>query len=241
MSFLNNGNANSRMAPKGPPNDARGARPERDATDSPFGSDLLHDTEPESMPRVASPYATERPPAFGAPPAAPNSGPTPAEKCTNVIAAGAKWQGTLNVEDSVRIDGTFTGEIDAKGTLHVAEGAQVDAKVRASYVVISGEFRGEIRCEQRVDLMPRSRVSGEVITKILSVHEGATLDGNVKMSNGTDIDARRTAARIGRTNGAEASEAAVAASAERRAERVPSVPNGVSGANGRNGSTPSDI
>lgn len=237
MSFLNNNNANPRMAPKGPPNEARNARPDRDATDSPFGTDLLHEPEPETaLPRPMTAYAAERPPAFGTPAPTASSGPTPAEKCTNVIAAGAKWQGNLNVEDSVRIDGTFSGEIDAKGTLHVAEGAQVDAKVRASYVVISGEFRGEIRCEQRVDLMPRSRVNGEVITKILSVHEGATLDGSVKMSG--DIESRRAAARVGRVNGTDASEAAIAASAERRADRIASMPNG---SNGRNGNTPSEI
>ena len=156
--------------------------------------------------------------AFGA------SGPTPPDKCTNVIASGAKWQGTLTVEDSVRIDGTFSGEIEAKGTVHVADGAQVDAKVRAAYVVISGEFRGEIRCDQRTELLPRSRVTGEVITKVLSVHEGATLDGKVQMSG--NLESERRPARIGR-NGVEAEPASAA---ERRAERVA---NGVSAGRSR--------
>jgi len=117
-------------------------------------------------------------------PSAPSSsaGPTPPDRCANVIAAGAKWQGTLNVDDSVRIEGQFSGEVRAKGTVHVSEGAQVDAKIRALFVVVSGNVRGEIRCEQRVDLLPRSRVNGQVITKVLSVHEGAVLDGSVQMS-----------------------------------------------------------
>ena len=110
------------------------------------------------------------------------SGPTPPDRCANVIAQGAKWQGTLNVDDSVRIEGQFSGEVRAKGTVHVSEGAQVDAKIRALFVVVSGNVRGEIRCEQRVDLLPRSRVNGQVITKVLSVHEGAILDGSVQMT-----------------------------------------------------------
>ena len=217
MSFLNN--ANARVSQKNQPSD-RGGR--SDAPESAFGADLLQ-SSPESdtsAARVTSPYSSDRPPSFAAP--ATSSGPTPPEKCTNILAAGAKWNGTLSVEDSVRIDGQFTGEVDAKGTIHVAEGAQVDAKVRASYVVVSGEFRGEIRCDERTELMPRSRVTAEVMTKVLSVHEGATWDGSVKMSGGADFDRGRSAARLSRLTGTEAADVATAASAERRAERVAS-------------------
>jgi cytoskeletal protein CcmA (bactofilin family) len=115
----------------------------------------------------------------------PSQAPTPPERCTNVIAAGARWKGNLKVDDSVRIDGHFTGEIDAKGTVQIAEGADVDAKIHAGFVVVSGGFKGEIKCDQRVELMPRSRVSGEIITKVLSIHEGATLDGGVQMTSDT--------------------------------------------------------
>jgi cytoskeletal protein CcmA (bactofilin family) len=211
MSFLSNGNS-PRMAPKGPPNQDRSVRPDREALEAAFSGEMNEPVEP-----VSRPPAYERPsfaPSAASTLAPTSSGPTAAEKCTNVIAAGARWQGTLTVEDSVRVDGTFAGEIDAKGTIHVTEGAQVDAKIRAGYVVINGEFRGEIRCEQRVDLMPRSRVNGEVITKILSIHEGATLDGAVKMSGGIDADARRPAGRLGRSGEERSERSAVGARAQ---------------------------
>lgn len=115
----------------------------------------------------------------------PSAAPTPPERCTNIIATGARWKGSLKVDDSVRIDGQFAGDIDAKGTVQITESADVDAKVHAAFVVVSGSFKGEIRGDQRVELMPRSKVSGEVITKVLSVHEGATLDGNVQMTGET--------------------------------------------------------
>jgi len=115
----------------------------------------------------------------------PSQAPTPPERCTNVIATGARWKGSLKVDESVRIDGHFSGDIDAKGTVQIMEGADVDAKVHAGFVVVSGSFKGEIKCDQRVELMPRSKVSGEIITKILSVHEGATLDGGVQMTSDT--------------------------------------------------------
>jgi cytoskeletal protein CcmA (bactofilin family) len=159
----------------------------------------------EPAPTVRSAFTSEPRPITQ------TSAPTPPEKCVNVIAAGAKWKGTLTVEDSVRVDGNFAGEIHAKGTVHVAEGAILDAKVRSSFVVIAGTFQGEIRCEQRVEFLPHSRVNGEVITKSLSVHEGATFDGRVQM---TEVEAPR-AARA--SAGAAATAESEAAIEERRA------------------------
>lgn len=138
-----------------------------------------------------------------------STGPTPPDKCTNIVAAGAKWKGTLTVDDSVRVDGIFTGEIHSKATVHVAEGAQVDAKIKAAFVVVAGSFQGEIRCDQRTDLLPRSRVNGEIITKVFTVHEGATFDGTVQMTG----ENPRLASSRGRNGSSEAD-----ASERRRAE-----------------------
>jgi cytoskeletal protein CcmA (bactofilin family) len=103
--------------------------------------------------------------------------------------------------------------------VHVSEGAQVEAKIRALFVVVSGNVRGEIRCEQRVDLLPRSRVNGQVITKVLSIHEGAILDGSVQMSGegGAAVDVTSTPSTRTRSTAA-AERAASAASLGRNGE-----------------------
>jgi cytoskeletal protein CcmA (bactofilin family) len=108
--------------------------------------------------------------------------PAPPDKCVNVIAAGSRWKGSLNIADSVRIDGHLTGDVEAKGTVHISEGAQVDAKVKAAFVVICGSFKGEVRCTERLELLPKSKVQGDLVTKVLNVHEGATVDGSIRMS-----------------------------------------------------------
>jgi cytoskeletal protein CcmA (bactofilin family) len=159
-------------------------RTQRSSDTTFLGEVNLLSNRPESPPR---PFTGERVSAA----TAAQGGPTPPEKCNNVVAVGAKWQGTLTVEDSVRVDGIFSGELQAKGTVHVADGAQVDAKIRAAYVVISGNFRGEVRCEQKTELLPRSRVSGEIMTRILSIQEGAILDGRVQMTGGAEGERER--------------------------------------------------
>ena len=110
------------------------------------------------------------------------AGPAPLGKCTNIIAAGSKWNGTLTIDDSVRIEGHLSGQVTARGTVHIVEGARVDAKVRANFVVVSGSVKGEVRCDERLELMPKSRVEGSIITKVLNAHEGAIIDGSIQMS-----------------------------------------------------------
>jgi cytoskeletal protein CcmA (bactofilin family) len=118
----------------------------------------------------------------------------------------------------VRVEGVFAGEIQTKGTVHVMDGAQVDAKIRAAFVLISGSFQGEIRCEQRVDLLPRARVSGEIYTRGFTCQEGARLDARVQMSGGAEAETPR-AGRTARTATIDeplTSRAAAAAAANSR-------------------------
>jgi len=131
----------------------------------------------------------------------PNSAPTPPERCTNIVATGAKWKGTLKVDDSVRIDGTFSGEIDTKGTVHVSDGADVDAKIHATFIIVSGNLKGEIRCDQRVEMMPHGKVGGQISTKTLLIHEGATLDGSVHMTETVSSKPTGSRGSASRTNG----------------------------------------
>ena len=134
----------------------------------------------------ASTASPDTPSANQAPSQAPNQSPkavpTPAENCSSVVSAGSTWQGTLKMEGSVRVEGHLSGEIEAGDTVHVAESARVDAKVQAAFVVIAGTFQGEVQCSERLELMPTSRINGELTTKSLMIHEGAFIDGQIHMS-----------------------------------------------------------
>ena len=167
---------------------------------------------PAQAPEPVPSFGSERYGSTATAAPASNDSALAPDRCTNVVAAGARWKGTLKVEDSARIDGVFSGEIDAKGTVHVSEGAEVDAKIHAAYVVVSGTFRGEIRAERKAELMPTSRVSGEVMAKALSVHEGATLDGTVQMTD----TARPNATQSSRSNSRNGATPDAEGSTERR-------------------------
>jgi cytoskeletal protein CcmA (bactofilin family) len=192
------------------PNNPRPEVPGRfgDTTRVDTSNDLLNRDQPEEeRPAPTSTYTpfAER---------EGRSAPTDADKCANVIAAGSKWNGSLNIDDSVRIEGQLSGEVVAKGTVHIADGARVDAKVRAAFVIVNGSFKGEVRCSERLELMPKSRVEGAIITKLLTMHEGAIIDGSIQMTPERQQPEKEAPAPRARENGraAAASEPAATGS-----------------------------
>jgi cytoskeletal protein CcmA (bactofilin family) len=112
----------------------------------------------------------------------PSGSPTPAERCQNFLAPGARFEGTLTVDDSIRVEGTFSGQIQTGGTLQITSGAQVRADIHASYVVIAGSFEGQIDSDQRIDLLPPGRIRADLRTRRLVVEDGAEFDGKIEMN-----------------------------------------------------------
>ncbi len=108
-------------------------------------------------------------------------GPCSPDRCDSLVSGGSTWQGNLKIDGSVRVDGKLSGEVEAENTVHISEGAQVDAKVHAAYVVIAGSFEGQVDCTERLELMPTSRVKGDFAAKSLMVHEGAFVDGQIRV------------------------------------------------------------
>jgi cytoskeletal protein CcmA (bactofilin family) len=125
------------------------------------------------------------------------SAPTPPEQCENFLGAGASFTGTLVVEGGMRLEGKFEGDIETNGTLQVTKDAEVHAKIQANFAVIAGSFRGQIRCEQRLDLLSTGRVEAEINTRGITAEEGARLNGRVHMTDSSPLGGIRTSSNSG--------------------------------------------
>jgi cytoskeletal protein CcmA (bactofilin family) len=101
---------------------------------------------------------------------------------TTVIAANTTWKGEISSEGTVHVHGRFEGSITAKDEIVVAERAEVDARLNATTVVVAGNMKGTIRCENRFEVLPTGRVTGDVQSPTLVVHEGAVVAGQVRMN-----------------------------------------------------------
>jgi len=109
-----------------------------------------------------------------------DSGGAP-EALTAFIDQGSEFEGKLSFKNTVRIDGTFKGEISSENTLIVGEPGVVDATIHSRHVIVSGEVAGDIVASERLVLHKTARVTGDIQTPKLVVEDGAELQGSIKM------------------------------------------------------------
>ena len=90
--------------------------------------------------------------------------------------------GTLRTAGDLRVAGRATGELHCEGTLTIAEGAHVDARVVAGRLVVAGTLSGEITCCDKLHLLPTARVAGRLTTATLAIEDGARYQGELRMA-----------------------------------------------------------
>lgn len=111
-------------------------------------------------------------------------GPVPASSDLNaLLGRGSEFDGKLSFEGTVRIDGTFTGEISTSDTLIVGEGARVQAEISCGSVVVHGEVTGNIKAANGVELHRPAKVRGDITTPSLSIEKGVLFEGRSKMDD----------------------------------------------------------
>jgi cytoskeletal protein CcmA (bactofilin family) len=98
-----------------------------------------------------------------------------------LLGRGSQFDGKLTFEGTVRIDGTFTGEISTNDMLIIGEGAKVTADITCGSVIVNGEVNGNIKASEMVELHKPAKVKGDVATPSFMVEKGVMFDGAAKM------------------------------------------------------------
>lgn len=97
------------------------------------------------------------------------------------LDAGSHIKGTLHFEDTFRIDGKVTGSVESDGHLIVGEKGEVDGEIDVKRVSVSGIVRGHLKARERVEITSLGRVYADITAPILTMEEGAILEGRCVM------------------------------------------------------------
>ncbi|MGC4059601.1 MAG: polymer-forming cytoskeletal protein [Aquabacterium sp.] len=101
-----------------------------------------------------------------------------------LIGEGTVITGEIRFADGLRIDGEVVGNItctgDTRSLLVISEKARVIGKVRAGHVIINGCIEGPVMAEDLLELQPKARIVGDVRYEALEMHQGATIDGELR-------------------------------------------------------------
>ena len=98
-----------------------------------------------------------------------------------LIGNGTTFKGDITVSNSLRVDGTLIGNVKEAANVIVGETAQVKGNINANYVVIDGTVEGNITAGECIELLMKSKVTGDLTTTILSITEGAVFKGKSLM------------------------------------------------------------
>jgi cytoskeletal protein CcmA (bactofilin family) len=104
-----------------------------------------------------------------------------AEEHTAIIQEGCEVEGTLSVENSLRIQGEFRGSIKAGKTVTVDERAAVTGDIQARTVIIHGAVVGDVNASREVVIEVTGRLHGNVKTPSFELVRGAFLNGKTEM------------------------------------------------------------
>jgi cytoskeletal protein CcmA (bactofilin family) len=102
-----------------------------------------------------------------------------------IIGRGTLFEGTMKVENSVRIDGVFKGELTCSGALTISQSGEAYAHLEGKDIYINGIVRGTVRAD-KVRLDSQARFIGDIYASALSVSEGAVFHGSCSMDISED-------------------------------------------------------
>ena len=100
-----------------------------------------------------------------------------------ILGPESTFDGKLVFEGTVRIDGTFKGEIQTADILVIGQGARVEATAHVGTIIVNGELKGDIIAAQRVELNAPAIVRGNISTQELTIAKGVVFEGNCHMDN----------------------------------------------------------
>ena len=92
------------------------------------------------------------------------------------------FNGSLNFDGTVRIDGNFEGQVFTDDTLIVGETGQLIAEISAGTIICMGRIEGTLIATKKVEIHANSRVVGNIKSPALYIELGGVLDGTCEMT-----------------------------------------------------------
>ena len=110
------------------------------------------------------------------------------KKRTRLIILGntVSMDGFLRFKETLCIQGSFRGTIEATGALIVDKGAAVEADhISVTSLTVHGSVSGQVRAVDKIDMKSGSQVRGDVAASRLRIADGVLFEGQCGMT-GTD-------------------------------------------------------
>ena len=99
----------------------------------------------------------------------------------NRIVEGTTIEGEIKCESNIRIDGTFTGNLNTKGRLVIGPAGRIEGNIHCQNAEIEGWVKGKVMVQQLLSLKNSAKVEGDIFTDKLTIEPGANFTGACNM------------------------------------------------------------
>ena len=111
----------------------------------------------------------------------------------SVLGAATRLEGTLHVDESVRIDGKLEGnleQVDGNSRwIIIGPGGEIHGDIRAQNISIAGKVIGNIIAIESIELIDGCEVRGNITHKSITVEPGASVHGQLIARDETNSEA----------------------------------------------------
>jgi cytoskeletal protein CcmA (bactofilin family) len=114
----------------------------------------------------------------------PAASPHPAwieERARVAVERNVNVTGRLVFHEPIRIEGRFRGEVTSSELVVISEEGSMGGRIRTPRLVVLGELEGDVSASKSVVLGPRSRFKGSIEADNLTICEGASFNGNLRI------------------------------------------------------------
>ena len=99
-----------------------------------------------------------------------------------IIGEHISIEGSIRGEEDLQIEGSMRGNIELeKHNFRVGPSGKMDGEITARNVTVSGEFKGNIKSHEKVEVTREADFYGEIKAKSISVEDGAYIKGVIEL------------------------------------------------------------
>ena len=106
---------------------------------------------------------------------------------TSVISEQCQFQGTLDLQVSIRIDGTLEGNIDNAKLVTISRTGAMKGDLSGLGAVIIGKMEGDI-CVEEIEILSEAQLKGNIRTKSILIEKGAKVNATITVVTDEEAD-----------------------------------------------------
>ena len=104
-----------------------------------------------------------------------------------MVGQDTQFKGTILAKGTIRIDGSFEGDVTTTSDIIIGETGQVKAQLKGRNATIAGVVSGNIEVAGKLELLSTAKLYGDIKAGMLTIGEGAIFKGACEMKQEGDI------------------------------------------------------